>query len=42
METPTTHEGLEEYAKSLDLSPTEVLALLEGALSDDSAPQPDA
>jgi len=29
-------EGLEEYAKSLDLTPVEVLALLESAL----APQP--
>ncbi|HLY12328.1 MAG TPA: hypothetical protein VKW04_23705 [Planctomycetota bacterium] len=28
-------EGLEEYAKSLDLSPTEVIALLEDALARD-------
>lgn len=31
-------EGLEEYAKSLDLSPGEVLALLDDALA---APPPE-
>ncbi len=34
METPTAREGLEEYARSLDLSPEEVLALLEDALAE--------
>lgn len=42
MELPTTREGLEEYAKSLDLTLTEVLALLEGALSGESEGEPEA
>ena len=29
-------EGLEEYAKSLDLTPVEVLALLDNALAQES------
>jgi len=33
METPTTSGGLEEYAKSLDLSASEVIDLLEGVLA---------
>jgi hypothetical protein len=32
MDEPSRH-GLEEYAKSLDLSLDEVMALLEGALA---------
>ena len=39
METPTIREGLEEYAKSLDLSLTEVLALLESAFSGERVPE---
>lgn len=35
METPTVREGLEEYAKSLDLTLTEVLALLEDVFRGD-------
>lgn len=31
--TEPAREGLEEYAKSLDLSPGEVLALLDDALA---------
>jgi hypothetical protein len=34
MDLPT-REGLEEYAESLDLTLTEVLALLESALAPD-------
>lgn len=30
-------EGLEEYAKSLDLTPVEVLALLDNALAQEPA-----
>ena len=29
-------EGLEEYARSLDLKPEEVLALLDSALAEDA------
>jgi len=39
METPTFREGLEEYAKSLDLSLTEVLVLLENAFSGERLPE---
>ena len=39
METPAP-DGLEEYAKTLDLSPTEVLALLEVALSGEPPTEP--
>ena len=39
METPTTREGLEEYAKSLDLSLDEVLALLDDAFSGEPLPE---
>lgn len=35
METPTIREGLEEYAKSLDLSLDEVMALLEDVFKGD-------
>jgi len=33
METTAPREGLEEYAKSLDLSAAEVIDLLEGVLA---------
>lgn len=39
METPTIREGLEEYAKSLDLSLTEVVALLECVFSGEPLPE---
>lgn len=32
-------EGLEEYAKSLDLTPVEVLALLDSALAQEPEPE---
>jgi len=42
MELPT-RDGLEEYAESLDLSPKDILALLEAALSSpEAATQADA
>jgi hypothetical protein len=34
MERPNVREGLEEYALTLDLTPEEVLALLDTALDE--------
>jgi len=39
METPTIRQGLEEYAQSLDLSLSEVLALLDCVFSGDPLPE---
>ncbi len=39
METPTIREGLEEYARSLDLTLTEVLDLLECVFSGEPLPE---
>ncbi len=41
METPDPG-GLEEYARSLDLSLSEVLDLLENALAGKPVPEPEA
>ena len=41
MDEPS-RQGLEEYAKSLDLSLDEVMALLEGALAMKAAEDPEA